>query len=86
MTSTASSSTSSLSADSIAEAVVRAIGSSLLTILSSIQVNAPSVQASNSSALRVALNAVVPSQSSPTSAVVSSIASSEVSVAGSVSS
>ena len=39
--STASGSTlSSLSADSIAEAVVRAIGSSLPTILSSIQVNA----------------------------------------------
>ena len=84
--STAASSTSSLSADSIAEAVVRAIGSSLPMILSSIQVNAPSLQASNSSVSTVALNAVVPSQSSPTSAVVSSIASSEVSVAGSVSS
>ena len=39
---------SSLSADSIAEAVVRALGSSLPGILSSIQVNAPSSQASSS--------------------------------------
>ena len=44
------SSSSLLSADSITEAVVRALGSSLPTILSSIQVNAPSSQASSNPA------------------------------------
>ena len=82
VSSTASSSSSSLSADSIAEVVVRAIGSSLPTILSSIQVNASNLQASNSSASTVALSAAFPSQSSPTSAVLSSVASPQVSVAG----
>ena len=73
---------SSLSADSITEAVVRAIGSSPPAILSSIQVNAHSLPASNSSASSVALNAVVLSQSYPSSVVSSSVASSQVSVAG----
>ena len=56
--STAPGSFLSSSADSICEAVVRAIGSLLSMVLSSIQVNASSWQASNSSASTVALNAV----------------------------
>lgn len=73
---------SSLSADSIAEAVARAIGSSLPAILSSIPVKAHSLPVSNSSVSSVALNAVVPSQSYPSSVVSSSVASSQVSGAG----
>ena len=74
---------SSLSADSIAEAVVRALGSSLPGILSSIQVNAPSSQASSSdpSTSTAVTSEVFSAQFVPTSAVSSTVARPQVAVA-----
>ena len=74
---------SSLLADSIAEAVVRALGSSLPGILSSIQVNAPSSQASSSnpSTSTAVTSEVFSAQFVPTSAVSSTVARPQVAVA-----